>query len=86
MWSAIALAATLIYLLGGQGIRLVGLAMLVLFASAAIGAIAGFLFGVPKSVPYVPSEGAIPPPYVPMIATRLGAAFDGDGKPELLSW
>ncbi|HYQ68067.1 hypothetical protein [Actinophytocola sp.] len=65
VWSLVAVAAASMYLLGGQGARLVGLAVLVLFASAAIGAIAGFLFGVPKSVPYVPREGVAPPPYIP---------------------
>ncbi len=49
-WSLIALACLLLFSLSGSVWREVALSAMILFASAAVGTTAGFIFGVPKSI------------------------------------
>jgi hypothetical protein len=47
LWASVALAASVMYL---RDVGEVGLAMIVALASGAVGGVAGFLFGIPKSL------------------------------------
>ncbi|MEV7092825.1 hypothetical protein AB0M80_08245 [Amycolatopsis sp. NPDC051045] len=58
VWTLIAVAAALLFTLGDGVAQRVAVAVMTLYAAAALGGIAGFLFGVPKSAPNSPGMSA----------------------------
>lgn len=56
VWSILALVATALYTFGNDSLQAFGLSILLVAGAAAVGAILGFLFGVPKTIPQ--GEGA----------------------------